>query len=141
MAAGGEQEEVRPIFTSRQPRVACCPFFTANRSSCCGRPKSLLLASCTQAVSLGWYTGICAPFFGYYYRVLTAQGKNAAGGSRNFLVDGHLLSGFGLVAWPAEYGETGVSTFIVNQLGQVYEKDLGARTSELVKAITQFDPD
>jgi hypothetical protein len=82
-----------------------------------------------------------APFFGYYYRILTAQGSNAAGGARDFLVDGHLLGGFGLVAWPAEYGVTGVETFIVNQLGDVYEKDLGANTNDAVKAIIRFDPD
>jgi hypothetical protein len=81
-----------------------------------------------------------APFFGYYYRILTAQGDSALGGSRNFLVDGHLLGGFGLIAWPAEYGTTGTSTFIVNQLGQVYEKNLGPDTNEGVKAITKFDP-
>jgi len=85
--------------------------------------------------------GQAAPFFGYYYRILTAQGENALGGARNFLVGSHLLAGFALVAWPAEYGVTGVNTFIVNQMGQVYEKDLGARTNELVKAIERFDPD
>jgi len=82
-----------------------------------------------------------APFFGYYYRILTAQGENAVGGSRDYVVDGHMLRGFALVAWPAEYGVSGVNTFIVNQLGQVYEKDLGAQTSELAKAINRFDPD
>jgi hypothetical protein len=81
------------------------------------------------------------PFFGYYYRILTAQGSNAVGGAHDFLVDGHLLGGFALVAWPAEYGVTGVQTFIVNQLGQVYEKNLGDNTTEAVKAITRFDPD
>jgi hypothetical protein len=82
-----------------------------------------------------------APFFGYYYRILTAQGANAMGGARDFLVDGHLLGGFGLVAWPAEHGVTGFTTFVVNHLGQVYEKDLGPQTSEAVKAIVRFDPD
>jgi Protein of unknown function (DUF2950) len=82
-----------------------------------------------------------SPFFGYHYRILTAQGENAVGGARDFLVGGHMLGGFAMVAWPAEYGVTGVNTFIVNQLGQVYEKDLGDRTDELVKAITRFDPD
>jgi hypothetical protein len=82
-----------------------------------------------------------APFFGYYYRILTAQGSNAGGGAHDFLIDGHLLGGFGLVAWPAEYGVSGVETFIVNQLGDVYEKDLGANTKDAVKSITRFDPD
>ncbi len=82
-----------------------------------------------------------APFFGYYYRILTAQGESAVGGARDFLVDGRLLGGFGLIAWPAEYGVTGVNTFIVNQLGEIYEKDFGAETDGAVKAITRFDPD
>jgi len=82
-----------------------------------------------------------APFFGYYYRILTAQGDNAVGGAREFLVDGHLVGGFGLVAWPAEYGVTGVDSFIVNQRRQIYEKDLGKQTQEAVKGITRFDPD
>ncbi len=79
--------------------------------------------------------------FGYHFRVLTAQGGNAVGGARNFLVDGHLLGGFGLIAWPREYGTTGVQTFVVNQLGVVYAKDLGAETATLAPAITAFDPD
>ena len=82
-----------------------------------------------------------APFFGYYYRILTSQGDYALGGARDFLIDGHLLGGFGLIAWPAEYGITGVDTFIVNQQNQIYEKDLGRQTPEEVKGITRFDPD
>ena len=82
-----------------------------------------------------------APFFGYHYRILTAQGENAVGGARDFLVGGRMLGGFALVAWPAEYEVSGINTFIVNHLGQVYEKDFGARTNELVTAITRFDPD
>ena len=82
-----------------------------------------------------------APFFGYYYRILTSQGEHAVGGSKDFVIDGHMLGGFGLIAWPSRYGVTGVNTFIVNQLGQVHEKDLGPDTAEAVKAITSFDPD
>lgn len=72
---------------------------------------------------------------------MTAQGENAVGGARDFLVDGHMLGGFALIAWPAEYGVSGVNTFIVNQLAQVYEKDFGAQTSELVRAVSRYDPD
>ena len=90
-------------------------------------------------------TAVTAPHthhhFGYHFRVLTAQGSNAVGGARNFLIDGHLLGGFGLIAWPREYGATGVQTFVVNQLGEVYAKDLGAQTATLAPAITAFDPD
>lgn len=82
-----------------------------------------------------------APFFGYYYRILTAQGEHAIGGARDFVIGGHMLGGFALVAWPAQYGATGVRAFIVNQLDEVYERDLGTRTSEAVQSITTFDPD
>ena len=78
---------------------------------------------------------------GYHFRVLTAQGANAPGGARNFLVDGHLMGGFGLIAWPRDYGVTGVLTFTVNQLGVVYAKDLGPDTATVAPAITAFDPD
>jgi hypothetical protein len=79
--------------------------------------------------------------FGYHFRVLTAQGGNAPGGAHNFLLDGHLVGGFGLIAWPREYGVTGVQTFVVNQLGVVYAKDLGAETATLAPAIAAFNPD
>ena len=78
---------------------------------------------------------------GYHFHVLTAQGPNAEGGAHNFLVDGHLLGGFGLIAWPRQYGITGIQTFIVNQLGVVYAKDLGPDTAAAAQAITAFDPD
>jgi hypothetical protein len=80
-------------------------------------------------------------YAGYRFKVLTAQGDNATGGAHNFLVDGRLLGGFGLVAYPVEYGKTGVSTFVVNQLGVVYEKDLGPDTASVAAAITTFNPD
>jgi hypothetical protein len=80
-------------------------------------------------------------YSGYTAKILTAQGENAVGGAHNFLVDGRLLGGFGLVAWPVEYGKTGVSTFIVNQLGVVFEKDLGKDTAAQAAAMTTFNPD
>jgi hypothetical protein len=79
--------------------------------------------------------------FGYEFRVLTAQGTNAIGGAHEFLIAGHLLGGFGLIASPRRYGVTGIQTFIVNQLGVVYSKDLGADTATAGAAITAFDPD
>jgi len=82
-----------------------------------------------------------APYYGYYYRILKAQGSNAPGGERQYLTDGKMISGFGLVAYPAQYGVSGIMTFIVNQLGVVYEKDLGSKTEELAKAMTKYDPD
>ncbi len=69
------------------------------------------------------------PFLGYYFRILTAQGPAAAGGARDYVVNGELTGGFALVAWPAQYDVTGIMTFIVNQDGKVWERDLGADTA------------
>ena len=82
-----------------------------------------------------------APFHGYYYRILTRQGANAPGGELNYVVGGKMIGGFALVAYPAEYGNSGVMTFLVNHNGTVYEKDLGERTSRLARQITSFNPD
>ena len=78
---------------------------------------------------------------GYHFHILTAQGINAPGGARNYLIDGRMLGGFALIAWPTEYGVTGIQTFIVNQLGVIYEKDLGDQTAAGAAAIPAFDPD
>ncbi|HZR88506.1 MAG TPA: DUF2950 domain-containing protein [Bradyrhizobium sp.] len=81
------------------------------------------------------------PFHGYYYRILTRQGPHAPGGELDYVVNGKMIGGFGLVAYPAEYGNSGVMTFIVNHAGTVYQKNLGPDTAELAKRITSFDPD
>jgi len=81
------------------------------------------------------------PYHGYYFRVLTAQGPNAPGGPHQYVAGKYMIGGFGLIAWPAQYGVTGVHTFIVNQDNTVYEKDLGAQTSGLAAAILRYDPD
>lgn len=81
------------------------------------------------------------PFNGYYFRILTGQGDNAPGGAKSYIVDGKLIGGFAFVAYPAEYQSSGVMTFVVNQSGVVYEKDLGPDTAKLVKAMTSYDPD
>jgi hypothetical protein len=81
------------------------------------------------------------PYHGYYYKVLLAQGPEARGGSQDYVVHGFMIGGFALVAWPAEYGVSGIKTFIVNQAGIVYEKDLGPTTDALAKAMTRFNPD
>ncbi|HET9475593.1 MAG TPA: DUF2950 domain-containing protein [Steroidobacteraceae bacterium] len=80
------------------------------------------------------------PFHGYIYRLLTKQGPNAPGGAYEYLVDGKLLGGFAAVAFPAEYGNSGVMTFMVNHDGVVYSKDLGADTAKLALAMEAFDP-
>ena len=79
-------------------------------------------------------------YHGYHYRILTAQGPHAKGGAQNYVEDGVLTRGFGLIASPAEYGKTGVMSFIVNQDGQVYEKNLGPQTARVAGAIRSFDP-
>ncbi len=82
------------------------------------------------------------PFHGYLYRMLTRQGENAAGGARDYLdTDGHLTGGFGVIAWPAKYGNSGVMTFVTNRLGIVYQKDLGTSTEVDAAAIETFNPD
>jgi hypothetical protein len=73
--------------------------------------------------------------------MLFAQGPTAEGGAREYVVDGKLTGGFALLAYPAEYRETGVMTFMVNQDGLVWQRDLGEKTAEVAKAITQFNPD
>ena len=82
-----------------------------------------------------------APYHGYYFRILQGQGSDAPGGALNYVVKGKMIGGFGLIAWPAEYGNSGVMTFVVNHAGTVYEKDLGARTEFIAPRTTLFDPD
>jgi len=80
-------------------------------------------------------------YHGYYFRLLTAQGPAAVGGAHDYLVRDLLLGGFALVAWPVQYGVTGVHTFIVNQDGLVYERNLGRPESPLLAPVTEFNPD
>jgi hypothetical protein len=81
------------------------------------------------------------PFHGYYFKILTEQGKHAPGGAYNYIINGNMIGGFGLVAWPADYGDSGVMTFIVNQQGRVYQKDLGEKTNEIANNMTAYNPD
>jgi hypothetical protein len=85
--------------------------------------------------------GPASPFYGYYFRILTAQGPDAPGGAIDYVVAGDLSRGFALVAWPAEYDVTGIMTFIVNHDGVVHEKDLGAGTDGVVRDMTRYNPD
>ena len=80
-------------------------------------------------------------YFGYRYKILTGQGDNIAGGAYDYVINGNMIGGFGLLAWPVAYGETGVHTFAVNQHGNVYEADLGPATVQIVKHIDRFNPD
>jgi hypothetical protein len=81
------------------------------------------------------------PYYGYYFRILTQQGQNAPGGARNYIVNDHMTGGFALIAYPATYADSGIMTFIVNQDGIVFQKNLGPDTASIARQITQYDPD
>jgi hypothetical protein len=85
--------------------------------------------------------GKSTPYHGYYYRILTKQGPAAKGGARDYLVNGKLSRGFAFLAYPAQYRNSGVMTFVVNQDGVVYQKDLGDQTADLAAAMTDYNPD
>ena len=82
-----------------------------------------------------------APYQGYYYKILTRQGPNATGGEVDYIVGGEMVGGFALVAYPARYRRSGLMTFLVNQQGTIYEKDLGLRTTDIGMEMMSFDPD
>jgi len=103
-------------------------------------PMGPLVAEATEKGYTG-KGGKSAPYHGYYYKILKGQGKNAPGGAYGYVINGHMVAGFALVAWPAEYGVSGVMTFIVNQNGVVYQKDLGPKTEVLAKGMTAYNPD
>ena len=106
------------------------------------RDPSPLGELAAQASAEGYKVGEqAAPYHGYYYRILKGQGSNAPGGALNYVVKGKMIGGFGLIAYPAEYGNSGVMTFMVNHAGTVYQKDLGPRTESIAKRAYLFDPD
>jgi hypothetical protein len=104
---------------------------------------SPLGALAAQASAEGYKAGEGGPtpYHGYYFRILKGQGSDAPGGALNYVVKGKMIGGFALVAWPAEYGNSGVMTFLVNHAGTVYQKDLGDRTDFVAKRLMLFDPD
>jgi len=86
-------------------------------------------------------TGDPLPFDGYFFRILTSQGPHALGGAKNYIIDGKMTGGVAFVAYPAEYRSSGVMTFIVDESGTIYEKDLGPNTTKIAQAMTAYDPD
>jgi hypothetical protein len=107
-----------------------------------GEKPSPLGPLVAQARSEGYIPGEKPkPYNGYFFRTLTAQGKNAKGGAYNYLAKGKMVGGFAVVAYPATYAVSGVKTFIVNHEGVVYEKDLGPKTAKLAKSMKAFNPD
>jgi hypothetical protein len=106
------------------------------------RDPSPLGALVAEAAAEGYKAGDRPlPYHGFYFRILKGQGFDAPGGALIYLVNGKMIGGFGLIAWPAEYGNSGVKTFVVNHAGTVYEKDLGPQTDRIVKRMSLFDPD
>jgi len=81
------------------------------------------------------------PFHGYFFKILVRQGGHAPGGKYDYVINGNMIGGFALVAWPAEYGESGIMTFVVNQQGRVYQKNLGQGTAKTAEAMKAYDPD
>jgi hypothetical protein len=108
-----------------------------------GEAPSPLGEGFARATSEGYRfeQGKPAPYHGYFYRILTAQGPHAEGGTIDYRVKGQLYGGFALVAYPAQYGNSGVMTFLVNHNGVVFQKDLGANSAAVAKAMKRFDPD
>ena len=109
-----------------------------------GEPQSPLGPIMVQARGEGYQGRTSSgpsPYHGYYYKILTAQGKDAAGGAYSYLVKGKMIGGFAVVAYPAEYGNSGVMTFIVNHDGVVYQKNLGPNTASVAKSMANFSPD
>jgi len=109
-----------------------------------GEPQSPLGPIMVQARGEGYRgqpSASPSPYHGYYYKILTAQGKNAPGGAYSYLVKGKMIGGFALVAYPAEYGNSGVMTFIVNHEGKVFQRNLGNNTASIAKSMKEYNPD
>jgi hypothetical protein len=108
-----------------------------------GQPKSPLGPLVAFATGEGYEVrqNSHEPFHGYYYRILSKQGSHAQGGVRNYLVDGKMVNGFAFVAYPAAYGNLGIMTFLINQDGVLFQKNLGVDTAKAATAMSEFDPD
>jgi hypothetical protein len=109
-----------------------------------GQPESPIGSLVASATAEGYKKGSAGnpiPFHGYYYKVLTRQGRNAPGGAKNYLVNGRMTDGFAFLAYPAEYRASGVVTFMINQDGVIVQKDLGPDTTKLASEMAEFNPD
>ena len=155
--------KVMQAYTDAQREYACCanedgiPTFAQHLASTAGtkdglywqvaegEPESPFGPLIAKATAKGYHAGeedgFADPFYGYYYSILTAQGASAGGGAFDYVIDGKMVLGFALIAYPARYGASGIMTFMVNQEGIIYEKDLGEDTAPLASQISLFDPD
>jgi len=110
-----------------------------------GEPQSPLGPLAARATREGYNTEKSSdqpqPFHGYLFRILKGQGKDAPGGAYDYVVRGSMIGGFAVVAYPVNYGVSGVMTFLINQDGVVYQKDLGPETAKLAGQMTRFNPD
>jgi len=108
-----------------------------------GEPPSPLGPLVVQASGEGYKgkSGTPTPYHGYYFRMLTAQGKDAKGGALSYVVQGRMIGGFAVLAYPAQYGNSGIMSFIANYDGTVYQKDLGDKTAEVARAMKAYNPD
>jgi hypothetical protein len=110
-----------------------------------GQPESPLGLLFAEAKAAGYLakgsTEKPTPFHGYLYKIITRQGGNAPGGKYDYMINGNMIAGFALVAFPAVYGSSGIMTFVVNHRGKIYQKNLGPKTNELAAAMKAFDPD
>jgi hypothetical protein len=106
-----------------------------------GEPESPIGEAVADASQRGYRVGKGEPYYGYRFKVLTRQGPAAPGGELDYIIDGKMVGGFGLVAWPAEYGNSGIATFMINHRGDVYERDLGPDTQKIASGMTRFNPD
>lgn len=133
---GGKVEFAQRIISTRGSRDGL--YWEAKE----GEEQSPLGPLVAQAAKEGYSAGgNLSPFHGYYFKVLKGQGKNAKGGAYDYVVKDKMILGFALVAYPAEYGNSGVMTFVVNQEGIIYEKNLGKNTRRLAEAMTVYNPD
>ena len=104
-------------------------------------PLGPLLAAAARDGYTNSESSSLEPYHGYFYKILTKQGKDAPGGAHDYLVNGQMIGGFAVIAYPARYGASGIMSFIVNQDGVVYEKDLGENTAAMASQMTTFNPD
>jgi hypothetical protein len=139
----------------RNPRHVALPHYAAKFMSTPGKRDGLYWATTTgeppsplgpflaQARREGYHptAGTSTPYHGYYYKMLTGQGPNAPDGAYDYVVRGQMIGGFAMVAYPAQYGSSGIMTFIVNHDGVVYQKDLGPHTAATAQSMTKFNPD
>lgn len=115
-------------------------FWEADASSGESSPLGPLFAAARAETYFASNTDVPEPYHGYYYKLLTKQGCGAVGGQYDYVINGNMIAGYAMIAFPAKYGSSGIMSFIINHQGKIYEKDLGEKTAVLVKNIKEFTP-